>query len=258
MQYPVADKAVKYNAALDFIKSYVTSNYLNTIPDKSGCNSSNGNGDIPLKELPFKTNICFLKEMELHYVERGLSIESLPSYSVFCRAYDDYNSSPNCKCKTRFLRDKGAHATCEVCINCSKILQEKGKRFGSKGKDVIRKYRNTHMTMQDNERDELNANRAKARRRECAFFFGDFMSEYATKLPHVTYYGNNHSKEDASSKSIGMRLYGVEVIYGNIEGIFCYLVPGYLPGGNDCMFCFLCQLIISKIVSMLSRWKYNS
>ena len=232
---PEQGKTKKYDVALTFIKTYVNSNYLNTVPDKSGStlSSQHGGKKIPVKELPFRTVECFFKEMVSVLRERCPD-QKVPGSTTFRTAYENYNSSPRCLCKTRLLRQKGSHATCEVCINCSKLIQENGKRFGNKAKEVIRKYRTEHNEVQAGERDELNRNREKARRQEGAFLFGDFMSEYATKLPHFSYYGNNHSKEDSSNKSIGIRLYGVEVIYGpKIEGIFCYLVPGFIPGGNS-------------------------
>lgn len=230
---PSTNKKTKIDFAFDYINTYVNfGSYLNTIPDKSGTKTVNDLSVIPVKELPFRTLDCFYKEMKATMIDRGYTEQNIPRETTFRRAFKHYNTSSNCRCKTRWLRQKGSHATCEVCINCSKLLQERGKRFNEPMKDVIRKYRTAHLEKQAGERDELNRNREKARRRECAFLFGDFMSEYTTKLPHIRYPANQSSKEDAKNKAVDIRLYGIEVIYGEIEGIFCYLVPGYLPGGN--------------------------
>lgn len=96
---------------------------------------------------------------------------------------------------------------------------------------MIRVFRSAHLQEQESARAHLNENRELARDRKQLFCHGDFMSEWATKLPHLRGPGNTLSKEDAGI-SMGLRLYAVEVIYGDIEGFMCYLVPGHLPGGK--------------------------
>ena len=94
---------------------------------------------------------------------------------------------------------------------------------------MIREYRSEHLKQQAGERAHVNRNRQLARDKEQVFIFGDFMSEWATKLPHFRWQDRT-SKEDAGN-SIGQRLYAAEVIYGEIEGFICYIVDGFLPGG---------------------------
>lgn len=98
------------------------------------------------------------------------------------------------------------------------------------GRNMLRSYRTGHLKQQSTERDHLNDNRQSARKKECAFLFGDFQSDWATKLPHIKFYRRN-SQSDANNQ-MGCRLYAVEVIYGEIEGFLVYLVPGYLPHGK--------------------------
>lgn len=100
--------------------------------------------------------------------------------------------------------------------------------------DLIRAYRHAHLQEQSQTRDFLNRNRELARNKKQILILGDFMSDWATKLPHIRSQGNRTSKEDAGL-NIGCRLYAAEVIYGDkLEGFICYLVPGHLPGGKLC------------------------
>jgi hypothetical protein len=69
--------------------------------------------------------------------------------------------------------------------------------------------------------------RQYARERKSLFIFGDFMSEWATKLPHIKWQ-NRHEKE---GQSIGTRVYAAQCIYGEIEGFVVLVVPSFLPGG---------------------------
>lgn len=129
----------------------------------------------------------------------------------------------------RFLRCKGAHASCELCLNAAKLLEARGKRkFNNKGREIIRLYRSLHLDQQAAEREELRQNRERARNGDFAFIFGDFMSEWTTKLPHVKW--NDRSSNEDSGPCIGTRVYAAQVIY---KGFFCYVVPGYLPGGKS-------------------------
>lgn len=97
---------------------------------------------------------------------------------------------------------------------------------------LIREFRSSHLAEQDSARIHLNENRQLARDRKQLFIHGDFMSEWATKVPHLRSPGNRINREDVGI-SMGLRLYGAEVIYGDIEGFICYLVPGHLPGGAN-------------------------
>lgn len=96
---------------------------------------------------------------------------------------------------------------------------------------LIRYYRGDHLSQQEIERLHLNENRRLARDRRQLFVLGDFMSDWSTKLPHIRSSANRTSREDAGN-NMGLRLYAAEVIYGDIEGFICYLVPGHLPGGK--------------------------
>jgi len=87
----------------------------------------------------------------------------------------------------RYLRCKGSHASCEVCLNASAILEDRSIRFGPEGRAIVRKHRTLHLEQQAQERDELARSRESARRRECIFLMGDFMSEFATKVPIIKY-----------------------------------------------------------------------
>ena len=115
-------------------------------------------------------------------------------------------------------------------------------------KSLIRTYRGAHLYEQEMARQHLSRQRELARERELVFLMGDFMSEWATKVPHLRGPGGGLSKEDAGL-AMGLRLYAVEVIYGDIEGFLCYLVPGRLPGGNTTlspvylMTAILCNII---------------
>jgi hypothetical protein len=124
----------------------------------------------------------------------------------------------------------GAHASCELCLNASKLLEAKGsKRLNAKGLEQIRNYRSMHLDQQNIERLELEKNRNRARNKKCLFIFGDFMSEWSTKLPQMLFKGN-HSKDEVNH-TIGTRIYAAECIYGEIEGIVSVVVPGFFPGG---------------------------
>lgn len=97
---------------------------------------------------------------------------------------------------------------------------------------MVRQFRHAHLEQQAQSRAYLNENRRLAREKQHLFVMGDFMSEYATKIPQMKSQGRT-SKADASY-SMGLRLFAAEVIYGDIEGFICFLVPGHVPGGNIC------------------------
>lgn len=95
---------------------------------------------------------------------------------------------------------------------------------------MVREFRSAHLQQQAKSRDYLNEQRRLAREKQHLFILSDFMSEWATKIPKLKTQGRT-SKGDASY-SMGLRLFAAEVIYGEIEGFICYLVPGHLPGGK--------------------------
>lgn len=98
-----------------------------------------------------------------------------------------------------------------------------------------------------------------ARDKEHVFIMGDFMSEWATKLPHLRWQDRT-SKEDAGN-CIGQRLYAAEVIYGEIEGFICYVVDGYLSGGTNCyiysnqhvLICFYSIIGANVVIELTKR-----
>ncbi len=122
----VAKTSTKATFARDYIISY--SEKANPIADKHG---TSGSGK-PVKELPFKSAKCFYAEFVAYYVAMGYSTDALPSMSTFKIVLQDKeNLLP---CELRMLRCKGAHASCEVCLNASKLLENKNRKLDQKGK----------------------------------------------------------------------------------------------------------------------------
>lgn len=237
---PSGKKCTQQQFCRDYIKGFVK--YLNAIPDKHGTKIQQ-NEAIPVYELPFRGVYDFHKEMMEYYLAKEWSKDRIPKESTFRRALlsvarmrsatndkkqlSNENDISRKDFELRFLRCKGSHASCEVCLNAASILEDRSFGLGEKGKSIIRKYRSLHLSQQGAERDELAKSREAARNKECVFLMGDFMSEFATKIPQFRYANGRQSKEDMSNTHIGLALYGVEVIFGKIEGIICYLVPGY-------------------------------
>ena len=246
---PSGKKISKRKFCCDFITGYVKT--LNPIVDTHGITTVGNEAEdmLPVYELPFRGVLCFYKEFVSHCVDKGFSESKLPTDPTFRRAMKDISiekyskkdkgyechdlkERKNQQFELRYLRCKGSHASCEVCLNASAILDDRSIRFGPDGRQVVRKHRTLHLQQQAEERNELTRSRECARKRECVFLMGDFMSEYATKVPIIHYKGQT-SKEDSSTSNthMGLALYGIEVIYGNIECIFCYLIPGFVSHG---------------------------
>ena len=235
----------------EFILNYA--NKANPIADRNGVNADGR----PAKELPFRSVMDFHKEFIVCKTSDGMTEDFLPKIGTFKHVFQD--KEKKLPCELRFLRCKGAHASCEICVNASKLLENRSKRLDHMGKqnsshcvkykccmvifsfcniacDLIRSYRHAHLKEQSQTRDTLNKNREDARSKKHVYILGDFMSEWATKLPHIKSKGNRTSKADVGL-NMGCRLYAAEVIYGDkLEGFLCYLVPGHLPGGKNYLY----------------------
>ena len=122
----VAKTSTKAEFARSYIISY--SEKANPIADKHGIS---GTGK-PVKELPFKSAKCFYAEFVAHYLTMGYSTDALPSVSTFKYVLQDKDNL--LPCELRMLRCKGAHASCEVCLNASKLLENKNRKFDQRGK----------------------------------------------------------------------------------------------------------------------------
>lgn len=85
-----------------------------------------------VKELPYRSAEDYYKEFVTTKTSEGWSPDTLPSRCTFLKVLQDkQNRLP---CVLRFLRCKGAHASCDICVNASKLLENRNKKLDQKGK----------------------------------------------------------------------------------------------------------------------------
>lgn len=117
----------------EFVTDYIIrfSEQANPIADKNGVTSSGGVQRM-VKELPFKSGLDFYKEFLNYHIDEGFDPDKLPGKTTFCNVLAD--KKMRLPCELRLLRCKGAHASCEICVNASKLLENRSKNLSKRGK----------------------------------------------------------------------------------------------------------------------------
>lgn len=99
----------------------------NPIADRNGVNADGR----PTKELPFRSVLDFHKEFIACKLADGVAEDFLPKIGTFKDVFKD--KEMKLPCALRFLRCKGAHASCEICMNAAKLLENRSKRLDLQG-----------------------------------------------------------------------------------------------------------------------------
>ena len=117
----------------EFVFDYIIKDTFqaNPIADRNGVCSTSGSNRL-VKELPYRSAEDYYKEFVTTKTSEGWTPEKLPSRSTFIKVLQDkYHKLP---CVLRFLRCKGAHASCDICVNASKLLENINKKLDQAGK----------------------------------------------------------------------------------------------------------------------------
>ena len=126
---------VKKNSSkkTEFVRDYIIkyANQANPIADKNGVNTAGK----AVKELPFRSTLDFYNEFQSSFVAEGFAADLLPGKTTFKTVVRDKQHM--LPCELRFLRCKGAHASCEICVNASKLLENKSKKLDKEGKCAV-------------------------------------------------------------------------------------------------------------------------
>lgn len=92
-----------------------------------------------VKELPFASVEDFYKEFQNIKLSEGFSVDKLPGRTTFKKVLLD--KKDELCCELRYLRCKGAHATCEICSKAAQLLDDKSRKLTKEGKTLL--LRNT-------------------------------------------------------------------------------------------------------------------
>ena len=85
-------------------------------------------------------------------------VRNKASESTFRDVYNDTFAS-----KSRLMRGHGNHTSCEVCINCAILLQDKARNWPPAADEIIIRWRQLHLRQQQMERDAADMLAEKAR-----------------------------------------------------------------------------------------------
>jgi hypothetical protein len=163
----------------------------------------------------------------------------------------------------RFMRAKGEHTSCSLCINAAILLCDPGRNWPPAADDIITEWRHMHLLQQRMERDAMDAKAESARSctlrktgdPEYVFMAADFVSSYAGDTPFFHVQGR-HSKDDHGKSKIETRMCGVRVICGDINEFWIFYTDNMMPGGANVMVEIMRQAI-AKLTIRLARKGYK-
>ena len=144
--------------------------------------------------------------------------------------------------EARFMKCKGNHTYCDICINCNLLLTDSGRRWPPAADNIIKRYRALHLKQQYWERRDADERELMAKSEtdldtgQFKYFYicADFVSNSAGDTPRFVHQGR-FSKEDRSKAHIQSRMCGAHVICGPIDELFVYFTDNMMPGGTNTM-----------------------
>lgn len=88
--------------------------------------------------MPFRSTLDFYNEFKTSKIADGLDLDFIPKLTTFKTITKD--KKQQLPCELRYLRCKGAHASCEICVNAAKLLENRSKRLDHQGKTTEHDY----------------------------------------------------------------------------------------------------------------------
>lgn len=156
------------------------------------------------------------------------------SQTIFAAAFKSFGG------KVRTMKCKGNFSTCKTCLIAADLLRNRHKKFSAQKRKIILLWRRQHLSQQKTARDELDANRIRARQLDpntgeptLALFFADAMTKDTTRSPKE---GRGRVPRQAhGTNAFDLRIIGVEVVCGPIVGTFIYTTDNMVPSGANIM-----------------------
>jgi hypothetical protein len=190
--------------------------------------------------------------METDEVNRYVNAKA--SITTFKRVFND-----NFKNNARFMRCKGNHTSCEICINASLLLTDSGRNWPPAADDIIKAWRHLHLVQQHRERVDADVREERARTEfdkrtgnpKYFFMCADFVSNSVGDTPRTNIQGR-HSTSEQTRKKIQSRMCGVHAICGNIDEFFIFYTDNMTPGGTNTMIQIF-RLAIEKLTMKLAK-----
>ena len=199
-----------------------------------------GSADVTIKSIPFET------ERQFYHFYKGemAAHEEIAGLTCFISAFKSFSnvSMKEEGIVVRLKRCKHNFSTCDICNNGWALFHDQSRHWGVHQKQVLWDYIQTHLNIQDAEREEqrraINAARqfdAIGQPKE-AFMLFDGFSVYkgvSPKWSRGSYGGKSHTEKE--EPKVENRIIAGIVVCGDIDTVFVYSVDQLTSGGANLM-----------------------
>ena len=139
------------------------------------------------------------------------------------------------------MRKVGNFSTCEICNNCSDLLRDGRSSLCSKGREIIVEYRRAHLRQQAAERFHMEEVIEDCRRTgrggqpTAVFIDPDAMTDHKGNTPVIRTGDSGRSSKKQDNLYNTNRVVGVQVVCGELDKFFIYILDEYVPKGANCL-----------------------